>query len=819
MKKQRFSTTFALTSITTALILLLSLLGRIPFSSSTPAHAAPASLEVTSVDPNTAPNDLDTPILIGGAGFSATPVVYLGDTALTEVTWVDAASLSAVVPWGMAPGDYPLTVVNPDEVSATLPAAFTVTAGLGEFVSGGPYGGRSTELALGPGDPATVYAAMFGAGLFISEDSAETWDPIDNHDWPIHLDFDAQDPDVLYFGADSNDLFRSTDNGASWVRLTEDIYTINGCYRTYPAAHPSTAGVVYFAMGSCGDITLSPGEGGIYYSTDYGDTWTKRVTGLTDLDVQALAIHPSNPDTLLAGTYDGDIFYSQDGGLSWNPGGNLSGIVSRLYFNPYQSLQAWAGVIVEDGSQPPGRLYRSTNLTSWTPIHVDLSPQGGPVFMQMAFLPGSVWVASQFVYFSTDSGANWDALPGPDHAASSLAILPENPQTIYVGTDFGVEKSEDGGATWAEVNEGLAALVPQSIAVSSADPDTVYVKTHQGVFASHNGGNAWQYLDYGNWAPSHSQLAVDAFSARHLYLGAKCADEFCIDISSDAGLTWDQVASALPPAYVGWSCTSLSITPSPHAQGHVLVGASLTPAGGGDAMALFYRSDDYGEHWSYIEPTQPIKPIDEIAYDAFNANLVYAATAGSGLWRSTNGGDSWTHLPVADVASPVHIADIAVHPNLSGKLYIRTYSYDHSPNPEPDLWVSEDAGTNWQPLTYVFLGVDLLVAPPLPGQLSYTIYTGCEAGLCRSFDDGATWFPTEGFSRPEILTVASDGQRSLIYLGAPGGLATSTEAQAAQQSDVIPGRGSVLGSGVYRLTTLLQDHWLFLPGVSLRSAP
>jgi photosystem II stability/assembly factor-like uncharacterized protein len=819
MKKQRFSTTFTLTTITTALLVLFSLLGRIPFNISTPVYAALASLEVNSVDPAAAPNDLDTPILIGGAGFSATPMVYLGDTALTGVTWVDSATLSAVVPWGMAPGAYTLTVVNPDEVSATLPAAFTVTAGLGEFITAGPYGGRSIELALQPGNPSTVYAAMYGAGLFISEDSAGTWDKIHNHDWPIHLDFDSHNPDVLYFGADSSALYRSTDNGASWEHLTQDIQTVIGCYRTYPVAHPSTAGVVYFAMGSCGGDTLSPGEGGIFYSTDYGATWTKRVTGLTDLDVQSLAIHPSNPNTLLAGTYDGDVFYSQDGGLSWNLGGNLTGIVFRLYFNPYPPHEAWAGVIAEDGSDPPGRLYRSTNLTAWTPINVDLSPQGGPVFMQMAFLPGSVWVASQFVFFSTDSGATWDALPGPDHAASSIAIPPAGPQTIYVGTDFGVEKSDDEGATWEVVNEGLAALAPQSVAVSPADPDTVYVKTHQGVFASHNGGNAWQYLDYGSGAPSHSQLAVDAFSAAQLYLGAGCAGEFCIDVSPDGGLTWDLVTSALPPAYAGWSCTSLAITPSPHTQGRVLVGASLTPPGGGDAIALFYRSENSGASWSYIEPTQPIKPIDEIAYDAFNANLVYAATAGSGLWKSTNGGDSWTHLPVANVQPPVHIADIAVHPNAPGKLYIRTYSYALTPNPEPELWVSEDAGGTWQPLSYVFLGVDLLVAPPVPGQLTYSLYTGCGAGLCRSLDDGATWQANEEVSRPEILTAASDGERSLIYLGAPGGLAISTEAQAAQQSDLIPGRGSVLGSGVYRLTTLLQDHWLYLPGVSVRSAP
>jgi hypothetical protein len=106
------------------------------------------------VDPAAAPNDLDTPILIGGAGFSATPMVYLGDTALTEC---DLGGFRhpqrRTVPWGMAPGAYPLTVVNPDEVSATLPAAFTVTAGLGEFVSGWALWRPVHRAGAGTGQP------------------------------------------------------------------------------------------------------------------------------------------------------------------------------------------------------------------------------------------------------------------------------------------------------------------------------------------------------------------------------------------------------------------------------------------------------------------------------------------------------------------------------------------------------------------------------------------------------------------------------------------------------------------------------------------
>ncbi|GAG10651.1 unnamed protein product, partial [marine sediment metagenome] len=258
-----------LIAMTAVLILLGSVGSAIP-SLSMSALAAPLEVitpTVASIDPSSAPNDIDTPIVITGTNFAAVlsgtevitqPMAYLESTTLEQVTWGSSTTLSATVPWGFPPGVYTLTVVNPDGISSTLPQALTVTKGLGEFVSGGPYGGMAVQLALRRGLSSTLYGTMFGAGLFVSEDAADTWAPIHDHDCPIHLDFDSQNPDVLYFGADSNDLCRSMDNGTSWERISDDFYTQNGCYRTYPIAHPSQAGAVYFAMGGCGDIYLMP---------------------------------------------------------------------------------------------------------------------------------------------------------------------------------------------------------------------------------------------------------------------------------------------------------------------------------------------------------------------------------------------------------------------------------------------------------------------------------------------------------------------------------------------------------------------------------
>ena len=787
------------------------------------ARAAPVgpvdSPSVTAVDPDTAPNDIDTPVVIHGTGFTATlsgtqvitaPTVLLGNSELAEVKWVNSTTLSVTVLWGMEPQVYPMTVVNSDGISSTLQNAFTVTQGLGEFITGGPYGGMSVELDQKPGDPSSIYALMFGAGLFLSEDAAGSWKQIHDHDWPTHLDFDAQDANIIYFGADSNDLYRSMDNGDSWDRISEDFHTTHGCFRTYPVSHPSSPGEVYFGMGSCGDMYLESDEGGVYYSNDYGDNWWKRNTGLSDLDIHSMAINPNNADMLIAGTQDGELFYSLNGGLNWSYTTQLTGTVTRLYFNPYETLEAWATTNSE--AEGRGYLYRSTNLTNWTNINLNVQPQGGSAHAQMTFMPGSIWLASQNVYTSTDNGVTWNDLNGPGQTAAAIAISPDNPQNIYVGTDFGVQKSTDSGTNWQEANDGLAGLVPNAVALSPDDPEVVYVKTHQGIFSSQNGGNDWYYLDYGVGGFSgRSTLAVDRFMDTRLYLGIGCEGEFCIEFSPDGGSTWNVVTSTLPAAYAGWTSNSFAVTPSPHTPGRVLVGAYLTPPGGGDRLGIFYRSDDYGETWTYVEPPQTIDWISEITYDAFNPNLVYAATSESGLWRSTDGGDTWEYVPIADVQLPIGIGAIAVHPNETNKVYIRSYSFADTPNPEPELWVSEDAGATWQLLTYVFLGVDLAISPPLSGQYNYSLYTGCEAGLCRSLDDGLTWFPIPGVPRPEILTAATDGERSILYMGTPGGLVNSAGVPTATSLNAASVEYNILGGGVYRLTSILYSDRVYLP--------
>ncbi|MGD8753490.1 MAG: hypothetical protein PVG14_18830, partial [Anaerolineales bacterium] len=172
------------------LILLFAFMGSTRSSVAQRAMAAslkPDLLTISQVIPSSAPNDIDSAILIQGSGFTATisgtqmvsaPTVYLGEHALPQVIWGNTSSLSATVPWGLVPDIYSLTVVNPDGISTTLPGAFTITNGIGVWTTGGPYGGKANFIAQHPVDHQVLYAGAQWVGIFRSQDAGATWEPI-----------------------------------------------------------------------------------------------------------------------------------------------------------------------------------------------------------------------------------------------------------------------------------------------------------------------------------------------------------------------------------------------------------------------------------------------------------------------------------------------------------------------------------------------------------------------------------------------------------------------------------------------------------------
>jgi len=814
MDKRWFAITFTIATATTALIGLFWLMGETTTGISTHALAAPLSPTVTGVDPTVAPNDLDTPIVITGTDFAAVlsgtliithPMAYLGSTALEDVSWVSTTTLTGTVPWGLDPGVYTLTVINPDTQSSSLPDAFTVTQGIGVWTTGGPYGGQIYGLVLNPVTPTTVYALARNAGVFASYDSAAHWQPILLDSNPNLLVFDAEYSEVMYFGSKDR-LLRTEDSGGDWESISPP-----GGGPFYPAAHPITAGVVYVGSGA-----------GLFRSDDYGTTWVPQTVGPTDTLVMAIAFHPDNPDMMLAGTRDGNVFLSTNGGGTWEWKAKVSSHIERLYFNPFGAHEAWATTEVLDGTHyyPLHYLYKSeeSKLEDWTPVSV----HDGNVVRSLTFLSDTIWSAGAEGFTSTDGGVIWSPVstlglqPGWREDTMAFAIDPGNPDVIYAG-DLGhaMFKSSDGGATWSKMNDGFAAVVPRGLAVTPTDPDTVYAETYAlGILKSSNGGHSWRSLGIGKGG-YRKPLAVDPVTPTRVYMGDQGSGYIRLQISEDAGDIWHEVTATLPVTWSGWKADVVEVAPHPNISGRILAGGrfllSYALSDEGTERGAIYASDDYGEAWEYVGPTQTISGVVGLAYDAEDPHLVYAATSGTGLWKSTDGGTDW-QLITSFPGDPL-ITSVAAHPDVPNSVYVKC---DRALIGDPTLFVSQDAGETWEELPACDDCGRLLFAPPEREKPPYTLYAGpgSPSGLYRSLDGGYTWEQVAGVPTTDIYSLAagSDDERVVVYVGISGGV-VSPQTQALSASDVIPDQDEIIPGGVYRLTTRLPTDWLYLPSL------
>ena len=194
---------------------------------------------LSAITPALAPNDIDAPVTITGAGFAASPTASLGGTPLTNVTFVSSTTLTATVPWGMNPGVYALKVINPGGGSASLADAFNVTQGIGQWNGGDLFGGDVTPLLMKPGDPNTLYALAYRVGLFRSRDAAEHWTYVSS-DLGIgnpKLAIDPLHPDWLY-AVTYKGLQRSHDEGDTWTTVMPNAWPDGrplGVAQVYPS--------------------------------------------------------------------------------------------------------------------------------------------------------------------------------------------------------------------------------------------------------------------------------------------------------------------------------------------------------------------------------------------------------------------------------------------------------------------------------------------------------------------------------------------------------------------------------------------------------
>jgi photosystem II stability/assembly factor-like uncharacterized protein len=398
-------------------------------------------------------------------------MVYVGETALDDVSWMSATRLEGVVPWGLDPGVYTLTVENPGGDATGLTDAFTVTEAIGVWNVGEFYGGSVDTVLVNTITPTTLYASSERVGVFRSQDGAGTWSFVASSNDVRGFAMAPSDPDTLYTWMGRQQtygLHRSDDGGETWTALDVD--------GDHAFPHPDDPDTVYVAQDGDG--------GGLWRSPNRGLTWTSITDGLTDTHVTALAFYPTDPLTVVAGTSNGNLFLSSNGGDTWSFVDQLTNFIQALAFNPRGDHELWVSNCCFCN---PRETLRSTDasLTAWTTV---ADPVGSNSMRVIAFPPdawgGTTYSETVFVnscwgecYRGDDRGASWSQF-GPTTGGWGLALHPTDPDVAYRSSHWeGMIETTDGGASWRVVNEGLTAVVPKQLEIVPNKPDTLYART------------------------------------------------------------------------------------------------------------------------------------------------------------------------------------------------------------------------------------------------------------------------------------------------------------------------------------------------------
>jgi photosystem II stability/assembly factor-like uncharacterized protein len=300
---------------------------------------------------------------------------------------------------------------------------------------------------------------------------------------------------------------------------------------------------------------------GLYRSLAGEGSWESITAGLpSEPQVRALAVHPKQPNVVLAGTQDG-VYRSDDHGGHWErlsaPKPGLA--VWSLLFHPRDPDVIFAGY-------EPYAIYRSDNGgKSWGRLPMDVTfpdvtvrPVVSPKrILGMAIDPAypmEMYAAVEVggLLRSLDGGEKWESVSEGYYVNDDpvdmhgVAVSAAQPRTVFTISRIGMWRSPDRGEHWQHVQ--LEMLSPRGtycrdIFVAPDDPRTMYCaagpafRSEEGaLFASHDSGQSWSRMDLGT-KPKSTMFAVDIDprNSTHLYCTTSGGEVF---YSRDKGMSW-----------------------------------------------------------------------------------------------------------------------------------------------------------------------------------------------------------------------------------------------------------------------------------------
>lgn len=303
---------------------------------------------------------------------------------------------------------------------------------------------------------------------FVAQLISQTWQDLGLKDeWIYTVDCNPQNPDVIYAGSYSGNLYKSFDAGINWSSILTNFKTID------VSVSPNDTSII-FAAGQ-GTNTSSV----LLKSINGGTDWQASQTGISESGYGTfVSFFPDNPDTMFAGfavmppTTNYHAYISSDGGINWTKLNYKFKNVYCFAFDPNNARR--------------------------------------------------IYIGSSLLYSSPDAGETWNVVKDFGSAVMSLAINPDNSDEIFAATKSnGVYKSTDAGVNWSTCNDDLGNNSTNCLRINPKASNQVFAATSGGgVFLSYDYGGNWQTINSGLTNLEAIHLNLDSANDR-LYCGTK----------------------------------------------------------------------------------------------------------------------------------------------------------------------------------------------------------------------------------------------------------------------------------------------------------
>ena len=651
----------------------------------------------------------------------------------------------------------------------------------------GPFRGGRAGTAVGVlNNPNLYYMGTAGGGVWKTQDSGSTWEPISDGYFGGSIGAIAvseSDENIIYVGegeqtlrgnvSSGHGMWKSTDAGETWKYIglpkSEHISRIR--------IHPENPDIVY--VGVIGNLWKPNSERGLYKTNDGGLTWEKILYVSDKAGIGDIVIDPNNSRIIYATTWqmkrngyrmdsggpDSKIFRSYDSGKTWEDISEFNGLPSfpwgivGVAISPVNSKRIWVMVEADNGG-----LFRSDDGgNNWEKVNSNRALRQRAWYYTRIYADtqneDKVFVLNVSYGVSTDGGKTFTLKNAPHGDHHDLWIDPNNNMRMVMADDGGAQVSNDGGDNWSTYfNQPTAQFYrvstdnsfPYRIYGAQQDNSTVRIK-HRTSSSS---------ITERDWEPSaggeSAHLAPDPKNNDIVFGGTYKGYMMMQDHSNgqirSVNVWPDNPAGSGAEVMKYRFNWNFPVMFSPNDPNKLYAGSNY-----------LHVSENSGQTWKTISPdlTRNIPetimssggPITQdntgaeyyanifaVAESKLEEGVIWVGSDDGLIHITKDGGETWENITPPKKLSPElnMINSIDPSPFKKGKAYIAATSYKFG-DYTPYLYKTEDYGKSWKLITDGINSSYYTRVVRSDKKREGLLYAGTEWGMYISFDDGNSW--------------------------------------------------------------------------------